>query len=43
MTRGDKELWIVFGGAGVLLLAYLFWPKGASVVNPPAPAPTVAG
>jgi hypothetical protein len=38
MTKGDKELAWVFGSAGVLLIVYLFWPKGASVVNPPAPA-----
>jgi hypothetical protein len=37
MTKGDKELAWVFGSAGALLLAYFFWPKGPSVVNPPAP------
>ena len=36
MTKGDKELALVFGGAGALLLVYLFWPK--TVTAAPAAA-----
>jgi hypothetical protein len=44
MTKGDKELWVVFGSAGALLIAYLLWPKPviAKTVTPPAAPPAPA-
>jgi len=43
MTKGDKELWVVFGSAGALLIAYLLWPKPVIAKPAPAPTPTVSG
>lgn len=42
MTKGDKELAWVFGGAGALLLVYLFWPKTVAAQAPAAPVPAVS-